>query len=45
MITNVSTSHPDGNYKVIDEQGLDKVLKGEDPGEYVKPAAKFVFRF
>jgi len=40
-----STSHPDGNYKVIDEQGLDKVLKGEDPGEYVKPAAKFVFRF
>lgn len=40
-----STAHPDGNYKVIDEQGLDKVLKGEDPGEYVKPAAKFVFRF
>ena len=40
-----STSHPDGNYKVIDESGLDKVLRGEDPGEYVKPAAKFVFRF
>lgn len=40
-----STAHPDGNYKVIDEQGLDKVLKGEDPGEYVKPAARFVFRF
>jgi superfamily II DNA or RNA helicase len=38
-------AHPDHNYKVIDEQGLDKVLKGEDPGEYVKPAAKFVFRF
>ena len=40
-----STAHPDGNYKVIDEAGLEKVLKGEDPGEYVKPAAKFVFRF
>jgi superfamily II DNA or RNA helicase len=40
-----STSHPEGSYKVIDEQGLDKVLKGEDPGEYVKPATKFVFRF
>ena len=40
-----STSHPDGNYKVIDEAGLEKVLRGEDPGEYVKPAAKFVFRF
>lgn len=40
-----STSHPEGSYKVIDEKGLDKVLKGEDPGEYVKPAAKFVFRF
>lgn len=40
-----SNAHPDGNYKVIDEAGLDKVLKGEEPGEYVKPAAKFVFRF
>lgn len=40
-----STAHPDGNFKVIDEQGLDKVLRGEDPGEYVRPAAKFVFRF
>lgn len=40
-----STAHPDGNYKVIDEIGLEKVLRGEDPGEYVKPAAKFVFRF
>lgn len=39
------SSHPDGNYKVIDEVGLDKVLLGEDPGEYVRPAAKFVFRF
>lgn len=39
------SSHPDGNYKVIDEVGLDKVLRGEDPGEYVRPAAKFVFRF
>jgi len=40
-----STAHPDGNFKVIDEEGLEKVLRGEDPGEYVKPAAKFVFRF
>ena len=40
-----STAHPDGNFKVIDEQGLEKVLRGEDPGEYIKPAARFVFRF
>lgn len=40
-----SSAHPDGNFKVIDEAGLEKVLKGEDPGEYVKPATKFVFRF
>lgn len=40
-----SNAHPDGNFKVIDEAGLEKVLKGEDPGEYVKPATKFVFRF
>ena len=40
-----STAHPDGNFKVINEEGLDKVLRGEEPEEYVKPAAKFVFRF
>lgn len=38
-------SHPDGNFTVIDEKGLDKVLNGEEPDEYVKPAARFVFRF
>lgn len=40
-----TNSHPDGNYKIIDEKGLDQVLKGEEPDPYVKPAAKFVFRF
>lgn len=40
-----ANSHPDGDYKVIDEIGLYKVLKGEEPDPYVKPATKFVFRF
>lgn len=40
-----TNSHPDGNYRIIDEKGLYKVLKGEEPDPYVKPAAKFVFRF
>ena len=39
------SSHTEGTYTVIDEKGLDQVLKGEEPSPYVKPAAKFVFRF
>ena len=38
-------SHAPGTYKIISEEGLDKVLKGEDPGEYYKRPAKFMFRF
>lgn len=39
------SSHTEGTYTVIDEKGLDQVLRGEEPSPYVKPAAKFVFRF
>lgn len=38
-------SHRDGNYTVIDERGLDKVLNGEKPEPYQGNINRFTFRF
>lgn len=38
-------SHQGDSYKIIDEEGLEKVLRGEDPGEYNKSLARFNFRY
>lgn len=38
-------SHRDGNYTVIDEIGLDKVLNGEKPEPYQGNINRFTFRF
>lgn len=38
-------SHPDGNYTIIDEKGLDDVLNGRTPQPYTKPIQKLTFRF
>lgn len=38
-------AHPEGNYTIIDEEGLDKVLAGETPEPYKKPVKNFTFRF
>ena len=42
----VKNSHKtDGNYITIDEQGLEKVLKGEQPELYKQKLGELVFRF
>lgn len=38
-------SHKGDSYITIDENGLDKVLRGEEPDEYVKPVPRFSFRY
>ncbi len=38
-------SHQGDSYKIIDEHGLDQVLRYEDPDEYKKPVQKFSFRY
>ena len=38
-------SHPDNNYIIIDENGLDAVLKGEDPKQYKHKLTNFTFRY
>lgn len=38
-------SHKDGNYTVIDESQLDKVLNGEQPEPYQGKVQRFTFRF
>lgn len=40
-----SKSHPDGNFVIIDEENLLKVLNGENYEPYKKPLAKFNYRF
>lgn len=37
--------HPDGNYITIDENGLDAVLRGEEPKPYTKKIKDFTFRY
>lgn len=38
-------SHPEHNYITIDEQGLDAVLRGEEPKPYTKKIKDFTFRY
>ena len=38
-------SHAGNSYITIDEKGLDQVLRGEEPAEYVKPVQRFSFRY
>ena len=38
-------SHKGDSYKIIDEHGLDQVLRHEEPDEYKKPVQKFSFRY
>ena len=38
-------SHPEHNYITIDEQGLDAVLRGEEPKLYTKKIKDFTFRY
>ncbi len=40
-----ANSHPDNNYITIDENGLDQVLKGEEPKLYTKKVKDFQFRY
>lgn len=38
-------SHAGDSYITIDEKGLNQVLRGEEPNEYVKPVPRFSFRY
>lgn len=37
--------HPNGDYTIIDEQGLKDVLAGKEPQPYKKKLKNFTFRF
>ena len=39
------TSHENSSYTTIDEEGLDAVLRGEEPKPYVKKIKDFQFRY
>ena len=41
----VNNHKKDGNYITIDEKGLEKVLRGEQPELYKKPVGQILFRF
>ena len=41
----INNHKKDGNYIIIDEQGLDKVLNGENPTPYKQKIGEFVFRW
>ena len=41
----VNNHKKDGNYITINEEGLDKVLNGEQPEPYKKPIGQLLFRF
>lgn len=38
-------AHQGDSYKIIDEHGLDQVLRHEEPDEYKKPVPRFSFRY
>lgn len=38
-------SHKDAKFKVIDEKGLDNLLKGNDVEEYQRSLQRFTFRY
>lgn len=38
-------SHSSLNYTIIDEEGLEQVLRGETPKPYKKPLKQLMFRF
>jgi len=38
-------AHQGDSYKIIDEHGLDQVLRYEEPDEYKKPVPRFSFRY
>lgn len=40
-----ANSHKGLDFKIIDEEGLEKVLKGEEPKPYKKKIKQFMFRF